>query len=325
MGADVARAPDDRALDEGASADVGRGVDDRAHRAGALEERDARREDGVRADVRVAGDPAVVRDERGPLDLVEVVELHPLPQPDVPAQADARNRQLHVPFERVEVRLPVLVEVADVLPVALHRQPVERPPHLQEERKELLREVEGPVGRNVLEHLGLEDVDAGVDRVGEDLPPRGLLEEALDSAVVVRDHDPELERVLDGLEPDRDRRASLLVELDELPEVEVAQRVARDDEERVVELVGGETHRAGRPERRFLDRVLDVDAEALAVTEVAADRLRQEGDGDDDVLEAVRRGAARRCAPCRACRRSAPSASAGSRSAGEGAFPRRRP
>jgi hypothetical protein len=64
----------------------------------------------------------------------------------------------------------------------------------------------------VLEHLGLEHVDARVDRVREDLAPRGLLQEALDPAVAVRDDDPELERVLDGLEADRDRRAALLVE-----------------------------------------------------------------------------------------------------------------
>ncbi len=41
------------------------------------------------------------------------------------------------------------------------------------------------------------------------------------------------------------------------------------------------------PERRLLDGVLDVHAERLAVAEVAADRLRQERDGDDHVFEAV--------------------------------------
>ena len=97
--------------------------------------------------------------------------------------------------ERVEVRLPVLVEVPDVLPVAVHRQPVDGPPHLEQQRKELLGEVERPVGRDVLEHLRLEDVDARVDRVREHLAPRGLLEEALDPALVVDDDDPELERV----------------------------------------------------------------------------------------------------------------------------------
>ena len=139
----------------------------------------------------------------------------------------------------------------------------------------------------MLQHLGLEDVDAGVDRVGEDLAPRRLLEEALDPPVVVGDHDPELERVLDRLEADRDRRALLLWNLTSFAEVEVAERVARDDEERLVELVGGQPDRAGRAERRLLDGVLDVDAERLAVAEVAADRLRQERDGDDHVLEAV--------------------------------------
>ena len=195
--------------------------------------------------------------------------------------------------ERVEVRLPVLVEVADVLPVAVHHVAVDRAAHLEQQREELLREVEGPVGRDVLQHLGLEHVDAGVDRVGEDLAPRRLLEEALDAAVVVGDDDPELERVVDRLEADRHRCALLAVELDELRQVDVAERVAGDHEERVVEPSRREPHRAGGAERRLLDGVRDVDAERLAAAEVRADRLGQERDGDDDVLEAVLASAAR--------------------------------
>ena len=118
-------------------------------------------------------------------------------------------------------------------------------------------------------------------------PPGRLLEEALDASVLVGDDDPELERVLDRLQADRDRGLALLVEGDELAEVDVAERVARDDEEGVVELVGGQRHRAGGAERRLLDRVLDLHPQRLAVAEVAADRLRQERDRDDDVLEAV--------------------------------------
>ena len=79
----------------------------------------------------------------------------------------------------------------------------------------------------------------------------------------------------------------LLVEVDEGAEVEVAQRVAGDDEEGLVQLVPRQPHRAGRSERGLLDRVLHVHAEALAVAEVAADRLREERDRDDHVLEAV--------------------------------------
>src|SRR5581483_10428915 len=137
--------------------------------------------------------------------------LHALADPDVPAQADPRNLQAHLLVEGVVVRLPELVEVADVLPVALADVPVARAAHVEEEREELLREVVGPVARDVAEHLGLEHVDPGVDRVAEALAPGGLLEEALDPAVLVGDDDSELERVLDRLEPDRDRGAALAV------------------------------------------------------------------------------------------------------------------
>ena len=137
------------------------------------------------------------------------------------------------------------------------------------------------------QHLGLEHVDARVDRVREDLAPRRLLEEALDLAVVVGDDDAELERVVDRLQPDRDGRTGLLVPVDESTEVDVAERVAGDDEERVVELLAREPDGAGGAERQFLDGVLDADAERLAVAEVAADRLRHERERDDDLIHTV--------------------------------------
>ena len=135
--------------------------------------------------------------------------------------------------------------------------------------------------------LRLEHVDAGVDRVGEHLSPGRLLEEALDPAPVVGDDDPEFERVLDRLEADRHRGALRAVEVDDLLQVDVRERVTGDDDERLVEPVAREPNRARRPERRLLDGVLDVDAERVPVAEVAADRLRQEGDRHDHVLEAV--------------------------------------
>ena len=99
--------------------------------------------------------------------------------------------------ERVEVRLAVLVEIADVLPVPLERVPVQRPSHLEQEREELLGEVVRLARRDMPHHLGLDDVDPGVDRVGEDLPPARLLEEPLDPPLLVRDDDSELQRILD--------------------------------------------------------------------------------------------------------------------------------
>ena len=285
--ADVAGAPDDRALDQRAAPDVRRSVDHGSRRARALAQRDAVRQHRVRADRGVAGDPAVVADERGALDLLDVVHVGSLADPHVSAQPDAADVQPHRLVQGVEVRLPVLVEIADVLPVAVEHVPVDRAAHLEQEREELLREVVRPVGRDVLQHLRLEDVDAGVDRVGEHLPPRRLLEEPLDAAVVARHDDPELERVVDRLQPDRDRRSRLLVARDERAEVDVAERVAGDHEEGLVELGAREPDRAGRSERELLDRVLHVQAHRLAVAEVAADRLGQERERDHDVLEPV--------------------------------------
>ena len=229
----------------------------------------------------------VVADERRPFDAFDVVDLDALADPHVAADLHPGDVQPHLLVERVGVRLPVLVEVADVLPVALADVAVDRAPHLEQQREELLREVEGAVLGDVPQHLGLEHVDAGVDRVGEHLAPRRLLEEALDLPVLVGDDDPELERVLDRLEADRDRGALLLVQVDDLVQVDVAERVARDDEERLVEPVRREPHRAGGAERALLDRVLDVQAEVAAVAEVGADRLRQERHRDHDVAEAV--------------------------------------
>src|SRR5205823_5193598 len=109
--------------------------------ARSLAERDAVREDGVLADRGRRRDPAVVSEVRGSLDPLEVVDLDALADPDVPAQADAGDVQADALVEGVEVRLPVLVEVADVLPVAVTDVAVQRPAHLEQEREQLLREV----------------------------------------------------------------------------------------------------------------------------------------------------------------------------------------
>ena len=287
MRANVAAAPDDRALDDRGTADVGARVDDRARHARVLAQRHAGCEDTVGVDLGVRRDPAVAADEGRPFDLLDAVELDALADPDVAADADAWDLKSDLLVERVEVRLAELVEVADVLPVAVADVAVDRPAHLEQQREELLGEVVRPVLRDVLQHLRLEHVDAGVDRVGEDLAPRRLLEEALDAPVLVGDDDAELERVVNGLEADRHRGPFLAVRRDESSQVDVAERVAGDDEERVVEPTGGAPHGAGGAKRRLLDRVADVDTEGLAAAEIAPDRLWQESNGDDHVLEAV--------------------------------------
>ena len=74
---------------------------------------------------------------------------------------------------------------------------------------------------------------------------------------------------------------------DQVGQVHVAEGVARDDEEGLVEPIACEAHRAGSAERRFLHRVLDRHPERVAAAEVAADRLRQERHRDDHVVQVV--------------------------------------
>src|SRR5919204_246163 len=157
-----------------------------------------------------------------------------------PSTIDARPMCVEASItERVKVRLAVLVEVADVLPVAVHREAEDRSSHLEQQREKLLREVVRLVGWNVAQHFRLEHVDAGVDRVGEHLAPGRLLEESLDPALLVGDDDAELERVVHGLEPDRHRGLAFPMELDQRREVEVTEGVAGDDEEGLVEPARG--------------------------------------------------------------------------------------
>ena len=191
--------------------------------------------------------------------------------------------------ERVAVRLAELVEVPDVLPVLVLRHAVGEDPaaRLEQPREELLGEVVRLAVRHLAQAVGLQHVDAGVDGVAEDLAPAGLLQEALDPALLVGDDDAELERVLDALHRQRGDGLALAVEGDQRAEVDVGEGVAADHEERLVQEVLGLLDRAGGAERRVLDGVLEPHAQLRAVAEVGADRLRQVGHRHDDVLDAV--------------------------------------
>ena len=285
--AHVAAAADDRTLDHRAAPQVRAGVDHAALDAGPLPHDHPAREHRVRADRRAGCDPAVCADERGADDAVDLLDVDFLAHPHVAAQLQPGHVEPDPAVERVEVRLAELLEVADVLPVAVENMPVDRAPHLEQQGEQLLGEVVRPVGGDVTKHLGLEHVDARVDRVREDLAPRGLLEEAFDLPLLVGHDDPELERVVDRLETDRHRGALLPMGSDERREVDVAECVARDHEEGVVETLLGELHRARGAEGLFLDGVVDVHVERLAAAEVRADGLRHEGERDDDLVHLV--------------------------------------
>ena len=189
--------------------------------------------------------------------------------------------------ENVGVGRDVGLERADVLPVALTDRAVERLLVAKQRREDFAGEVDGHVGCDVVEDLGLEHEDARVDGVGEDLTPARLLEEALDGAVLSGDDDAELERVLDSDQTDGRHRLLLVVELDQLGQVEVGEHVAGDDQEPLGQLVHRVANRAGGAEWGVLGGVDHADPELGAVAEPVADVVRLEGDGDDDVVEAV--------------------------------------
>ena len=107
--------------------------------------------------------------------------------------------------------------------------------------------------------------------------------------VVAGDHDAEVDRVVHPLQRDRRERAAVAVRLDDGGEVDVGDDVARDHEERLVELVHRVAHRTRGAERRVLGRVPHPHAELGAVAEVVADLVGEERDRHHDVVEAVLR------------------------------------
>ena len=151
-----APAADDRRLDDGAGpdacprADHGEAADPRAgadDRAVAHVHR--RHESRRRIDVGTGGDEGVVGAER-------VAEL-----------------RAEVPLEHVSVGLQVRLGRADVEPVARQGDPVDGL-LLDELREDLALDRDGAVGRDQLEHVRLEHVQARVDQVGVDLLGRGF-------------------------------------------------------------------------------------------------------------------------------------------------------
>ncbi len=75
--------------------------------------------------------------------------------------------------------------------------------------------------------------------------------------------------------------------LDQRAEVDVAERVTGDHEERVGEPLLCKTDGAGGAEGLLLDGVVHLEPERLAVAEVRADRLRHERERHDHLGQAV--------------------------------------
>ncbi len=177
---------------------------------------------------------------------------------------------------------------ADVLPVAVRDVAVQRRPAGEQLREDVTGPVHRLARRHLGEHLGLHHVQAGVDRVREHLAPGGLLQEPLDLAVLLGDHDAELQRVGHLGQRHRDQRALVLVEADQVGEVHVGEGIAGDDQEGLVpQRLPGVPHAARGAERHLLGGVLQAHPELLAVAEVVPDEGGEELDGHYRLVEPV--------------------------------------
>ncbi len=269
--------PDDGVAQDGRLADAGRAADDRPLDEGLLLDDAVRLDDGV-------DDLGAGLDGRRRVDPREVVD-HGLLVDALAAAArlDGRVRQLS--GEQIEVRLDVPARGADVHPVTVRDEREDRYALGEQRREEVVLEREDLLGRNVLEHVRLDDVDPGVDRVGRDLVALGLLEEALDAAVLLGLDEPVGARVLDRRQHDRDDGLSLLVEGDDVLEVDVGEDVAVEDDGPVVDDLTRVLVGARGAERLRLDDVADPHVVMRSVAEDVLDLLWLVGEAEDDVVD----------------------------------------
>ncbi len=237
---------------------------------------------GAGFDLRVVADHQRTAEHRLRMDVGVPSDPHP--------RRDLKTADLHVDqaVEHIGLDPKEARDGADILPVATHDVAEQGRPGSQELREHVSRPVHRLPGRNVGEYLRFHDVDAGVDRVGEDLPPGRFLEEADDPAVVGRDDDPELQGVRDGLERDRDQRTLLAMVGDQRGQVDVGQRIPADHQKRVVaQRVLCVADAAGRPQRCGFGRVRQMHTQLVAVTEIGPDVGREELHRDHGLIETV--------------------------------------
>src|SRR5260221_1012424 len=266
------------------------------------------------AQAAAGADPDAVADHRRPVDADVVADLATGAEQHRPLQGalvlgrGAAAVSLHDlalaldrdrAAERVEIALAQLLEVADVVPVGVDLVRVEGHVALEQAREDVhrpvgeARRVAGarrharPRGWEEVEDLGTKHVDAAVGQVGEGLGRVGLLLEALDAAVDAGDRHPELAGVRAPLGRQRRDPVVGLVEIPHPGQIDVGERVAGDDQERVAEEAGGFAHPTRVAQQSLLGTVGQLDPEIRAVAEVRFDQLREPVQVGDRLGEGV--------------------------------------
>ena len=185
-----------------------------------------------------------------------------------------KGRRRVLAVHDVAVHLEVFRRRADVDPVAVVDVRHEGLAALDQRRKVAALDRPGRVLRNAIERLGLEDVDAGVDRVAGDLVLARLLEETLDVGNRVRLDEPVGPRVLDRCQDDGGLGLALPVEPEHCAEIHLGQHVPIEHDDGFGQRVARIADRATGPERHGFDDVAELDSETFALAEDFFDSAR---------------------------------------------------
>jgi hypothetical protein len=182
--------------------------------------------------------------------------------------------QLQPAGEEIAVCGKIFAQVPDIAPVALPDVAVERQPAVQHLRKEVLAEVVLlPVG-DELQHLRLQHVDAGVDRVGEEFAPGGLLQKAHDAPIGVGEDNAVGERMRHPHEQQGRHCPVRAMPLEGSRQVERRQDIGADDQEGLRrQQLSGVAHASGGAVIGFRLDVLDLHIPRRSGAEVVANVL----------------------------------------------------
>src|SRR5258708_5648675 len=248
VGSDPAVRPHDGAVDDGPFLDVGLPADD-----------------GVGQDPRALLDHGSLVDEARADHLGARFDARVRRYPGRAGAVERRSGVAAV--HDVVMDVHVLARGPDVDRVAVVDVRDERFTALDERRKEAPLDRPRGVLRDPVERVGLEDVDAGVNRVARDLVVSRLLEEPPDVAVAVCLDQAVGSRVVDGREHDRGLRLALAVQPQHGREIHLRQYVAIEDDHRFGERVPRIADRPARADRHRFDDVADADAESFTFAE----------------------------------------------------------
>ena len=229
---------------------------------------------------------------------------HPLPDPAGGHQVQSLRQGLGgphaaLPLGQPHVQLdPAGQGVADtvqigaavphVAPVALQGDAVEGRSLLEQGREEILSKIPRLVGRDPFHGGGGQNIDAGVDLIGEHLAPGRLFHKTLYPAVLAGQDQSVLQRALVAVEAQGGLSPALLMKADQPGQVQIADAVPADHQKVLLpQMVRAVFHTARRSHGLLLDEIGQPHPQLLPAAEAVHHRLRLVAQGDADIGDPV--------------------------------------